>query len=67
MADCIGAGDSFNAGFTRKFIDGPDLESCLEFASLSGAINTTQAGGTTAFIDSKTIKDIALNNFNYKI
>jgi sugar/nucleoside kinase (ribokinase family) len=67
VADCIGAGDSFNSGFISKFVEGADLKTCLEFGSLTGAINTTQAGGTTAFSDIGTIKETASSKFNFKI
>jgi sugar/nucleoside kinase (ribokinase family) len=67
VADCIGAGDSFNSGFINKFVKGEDLKSCLENGALSGAINTTATGGTTAFTDYETIKDIALKKFNFEI
>ena len=46
VVDSIGAGDSFNAGFVREFIDHKPFKKCLEFAALMGAINTTSAGGT---------------------
>ena len=45
VVDAIGAGDSFNAGFIFKFINGFDLDECQTFANLTGAINTTAAGG----------------------
>jgi len=67
VADCIGAGDSFNSGFISKFVEGADLKTCLEYGSLTGAINTTQAGGTTAFNNINKIKETALSKFNYKI
>lgn len=47
--DAIGAGDSFNAGFVFKFLQNEDMEICLHFANLMGAINTTAKGGTAAF------------------
>lgn len=67
IADCIGAGDSFNSGFIKKFTEGADLETCMEYGSLSGALNTTRTGGTGAFIDLKTIQEIALHHFNYRV
>lgn len=47
--DSVGAGDSFNAGFLKKFLENAPLETCLKFGNLMGALNTTAAGGTTAF------------------
>lgn len=49
FTDAIGAGDSFNAGFILKHLDGADTIACLENGNLMGAINTTRAGGTAAF------------------
>jgi sugar/nucleoside kinase (ribokinase family) len=49
--DPIGAGDSFDAGFLTKYIRGADLETCLAYGNLAGALSTTRAGGTEAFRD----------------
>ena len=49
VVDAIGAGDSFNAGFIFKFLQQAELNECLLFGNLMGAINTTAAGGTAAF------------------
>jgi sugar/nucleoside kinase (ribokinase family) len=65
--DCIGAGDSFNAGFIRKFTSGAPLEECLEYGSLTGAISTTCAGGTGAFTNMKEAGETARNLFNKKL
>lgn len=67
VADSIGAGDSFDAGFIHQFIQGKSLRQCLEFAALTGAINTTRAGGTTAFQNFEQVKAIAQSTFNYKL
>src|SRR5580765_3543990 len=47
--DSVGAGDSFDAGFVHQFIRGGRIEECLKFASLTGALSTTRAGGIEAF------------------
>lgn len=67
VVDSIGAGDSFGAGFIHHFIQGRPLKQCLEFGALTGAINTTRAGGTTAFENLETVKSIAESAFKYKI
>lgn len=67
VVDAIGAGDSFNSGFIRRFIQQRPLPECLEFAALTGAINTTGAGGTSAFQSTDHIKAVALEKFNYKL
>jgi sugar/nucleoside kinase (ribokinase family) len=65
VVDSIGAGDSFDAGFIHKFIQKRPLKECLEFAALTGAINTTRAGGTAAFENLDTVRTIARDSFNY--
>jgi sugar/nucleoside kinase (ribokinase family) len=67
VIDCVGAGDSFDAGFIKDFIQDLPLKNCLETGALAGAINTTRPGGTTAFENLKTIREIALERFNYKL
>jgi sugar/nucleoside kinase (ribokinase family) len=49
VVDAIGAGDSFNAGFLNRFIQKKPFAECLNFGALTGAVNTTSAGGTGAF------------------
>jgi sugar/nucleoside kinase (ribokinase family) len=51
MADPIGAGDSFDAGFIHQFIRGVKVEDCLKYANATGALSVTRAGGTEAFRD----------------
>ena len=63
IVDCIGAGDSFNAGFIRDFINKKTLKKCLETGALTGAINTTMTGGTGAFENKDMIRKIALERF----
>jgi len=66
VVDAIGAGDSFNAGFIHQFLRGGTEKACLEFGALCGAVNTTAAGGTTAFKDHETFRRTALEKFNYR-
>ena len=62
FVDAIGAGDSFNAGFIRRFMAGASLEDCLREGNMMGALNTTAAGGTAAFSNreklSESIQDL---------
>jgi len=51
--DSVGAGDSFDAGFVHQFIQGAPIEECLKFASLTGALSATRAGGIEAFRDAQ--------------
>ena len=54
--DTTGAGDSFNAGFLRAWLDGADLHECLRWGAVSGAISTQRLGG----IDGQPTMDEAL-------
>ncbi|NOX17652.1 MAG: carbohydrate kinase family protein [Chlorobi bacterium] len=65
VVDAIGAGDSFDAGFILKFIQGAAAVECQKFGNLTGAVNTTAAGGTGAFDDFKTVMQIAKEKFSY--
>ncbi|HRE51407.1 MAG TPA: carbohydrate kinase family protein [Flavitalea sp.] len=65
VVDAIGAGDSFNAGFVYKFIQGAPIETCQQYGNLMGAISTTAAGGTAAFTDKKNIMKNAKERFGF--
>ncbi|QJB30612.1 carbohydrate kinase family protein [Chitinophaga oryzae] len=66
IADCIGAGDSFNAGFISRYLLGGNITQCAAFAALAGAVNTTAPGGITAFDTIDTFRAIASQKFNYQ-
>jgi len=51
VIDPVGAGDSFDAGFLHQFLRGADIENCLIYGNLCGALSTTDCGGTEAFRD----------------
>ena len=53
VADPVGAGDSFDAGFIHEFIRGSKIEDCLRFGNVAGALSVTRAGGTEAFRDAQ--------------
>jgi sugar/nucleoside kinase (ribokinase family) len=53
VADPVGAGDSFDAGFIHEFIRGSKIEDCLKFGNIAGALSVTRAGGTEAFRDAR--------------
>jgi sugar/nucleoside kinase (ribokinase family) len=65
VVDSIGAGDSFDSGFIHHYLQQKPLRHCLEFGALTGAINTTRAGGTNAFENLSLVKTIAKSSFNY--
>lgn len=49
--DAVGAGDSFNAGFLKRYLERDPLPECVEFGLLTGAYSTLASGGTAAFED----------------
>lgn len=65
VIDTIGAGDSFNAGYISKFIQGESPEVCQTFGNLIGAISTTKSGGTGAFKSLEKVMRIAKQKFKY--
>ena len=67
FADAIGAGDSFDAGFIKNFIQQKTLKQCAELGAVCGAINTTAHGGTTAFESLDAMRKMALEKFNYVV
>ncbi len=67
VVDTIGAGDSFNAGYISGFIRNAPPKECLRLGALAGAINTTMAGGTTAFPGLEEVRKTARRIFNAEI
>ncbi len=66
IVDAIGAGDSFNAGFIFRYMQEQNPLECQKFANLIGAISTTKAGGTTAFVNYQETMEIAKEKFGYE-
>jgi sugar/nucleoside kinase (ribokinase family) len=58
--DPVGAGDSFDAGFLYRYLQGADLSTCLQFGNLAGALSTTMPGGTEAFRDRRQVERFLL-------
>lgn len=67
VVDAIGAGDSFDAGFISAYVSGKDLETCQWIGNLTGAINTTAAGGTGAFASKQAVQEAAEKYFGQKL
>jgi sugar/nucleoside kinase (ribokinase family) len=53
VADAVGAGDSFDAGFLREYLRGSDIPIALAAGALAGALSVTRSGGTEAFRDAE--------------
>ncbi|MBR1426273.1 MAG: carbohydrate kinase family protein [Paludibacteraceae bacterium] len=66
VVDCIGAGDSFNSGFITRLAAGDALDKCQEYGNMTGAVNTTAAGGTTAFTSREDVERIGRERFGWK-
>lgn len=65
VVDCIGAGDSFNSGFITRLAAGDPLDKCQEYGNMTGAVNTTAAGGTTAFTCREDVEKIGRERFGW--
>jgi len=48
IADTVGAGDSFDAGFTYGYLHGWDLQKTLRLAVVCGALSLREHGGTAS-------------------
>lgn len=51
VADTVGAGDTFDAGFLHKWVRGSAVETCLAYGNLAAGFSVTRSGGTEAFHD----------------
>ena len=67
VVDAIGAGDSFNSGFVSAFVKGMSPEQCQETGNLTGAVNTTAAGGTGAFTSLEAVREVCKERFGREI
>jgi len=63
VVDAIGAGDSCNSGFVSAFVKGFPLEECQRIGNLTGAVNTTAAGGTGAFASLDAVRKVCSERF----
>jgi len=47
LADSLGAGDAFSAGFVHQILRGNSLQEAVAFGNILGALVATQVGATT--------------------
>jgi len=57
VVDTTGAGDVFHGAFAYAYMQGWDLDTCLDFASAAAAIKCTKPGGRTGIPDKNTVID----------
>ncbi len=62
--DSVGAGDSFDAGFIHRFLQGAGPAECLEYADIAGAFSTTCEGGTEAYRDRDKVNQFFRDHLN---
>jgi sugar/nucleoside kinase (ribokinase family) len=62
--DAIGAGDSFNAGFLRRYLEDRPVPECVRFGLVTGAFSTQAAGGTAAFDEMDTFRTFAASHLD---
>lgn len=58
VADTVGAGDSFNAGFIHAFLKGKELKTCLEEGNRTAAVSVTRPGGVAAIISYEQVQNM---------
>lgn len=55
LADTIGSGDAFSAGFMHSYLNGKSNEESLKFGNATGALVATTKGGTHPFTKKEII------------
>ncbi|HUO35070.1 MAG TPA: carbohydrate kinase family protein [Candidatus Acidoferrum sp.] len=63
VKDAIGAGDSFDAGYIHRFLQGAGPQECLDYANLAGGFSTTCQGGIEAFRHREEVRRIFSEQF----
>lgn len=59
VADTVGAGDSFNAGFINAFLKNKDLQTCLEEGNRAAAVSVTKPGGVAAISSYEQVQAVS--------
>jgi sugar/nucleoside kinase (ribokinase family) len=58
VLDTTGAGDNFNAGFLRAWLDGLSIEDCLKWGNIVAGLSTTALGGTTRYTTCEEVREM---------
>src|SRR5690625_1190953 len=64
VADTVGAGDSFNAGFINAFLKNKDLQTCLEEGNRTAAVSVTKPGGVAAISSYEQVREESATFYN---
>jgi sugar/nucleoside kinase (ribokinase family) len=62
VIDTTGAGDSFNAGYMYGFLTGLDVETCLLYGNVCGALSVGAYGGSTGTPDREGLEAFIKQN-----
>ena len=54
--DTTGAGDCFNAGFIKAWLDGRPIPECLRWGNVVGGLSTTALGGTARAVSAEEVR-----------
>jgi fructokinase len=61
LADSLGAGDAFSAGFVHRYLRGVSLKTACDFGNILGALASSKTGATAQ------ISEIEISSFSEKI
>jgi sugar/nucleoside kinase (ribokinase family) len=55
--DTTGAGDCYNAGFLKAWLDGKPVRECLRWGNIVGGLSTLARGGTGRVVTEKDVRE----------
>ena len=59
--DTTGAGDAFNAGFIKAWLEGKTPLECLRYGNILGGLSTLGLGGTGRVVTERELLDLLAN------